>query len=156
MLRRTLASLAAALLLAACTPQTEAEKAAAENLEKSEDFLAENGKREGVTVTESGLQYEVVREGSGPQPTLADRVTVNYEGKLIDGTVFDSSYSRGEPATFPLAGVVPGWREGVRQMKVGSEYNLYLPPDLGYGEQDKGDIPPNSALIFRVELLGIE
>lgn len=123
---------------------------------EDEKFLAENGKREGVMVTDSGLQYEIVREGSGPKPNLAHDVTVHYEGKLVDGTVFDSSYERGQPATFPLGGVVPGWKEGLRLMPVGSEFNFYIPAELGYGERGQGPIPPNSTLIFRVELLGIK
>ena len=121
-----------------------------------EQFLVDNAKREGVIETESGLQYEVVREGGGPKPTLANNVTVHYEGKLVDGTVFDSSYERGEPITFPLGGVVKGWKEGLRLMPVGSEYNLYVPAELGYGDRASGPIPPNSTLIFRVELLNIQ
>jgi FKBP-type peptidyl-prolyl cis-trans isomerase FkpA len=122
----------------------------------NESFLADNAKREGVQTTESGLQYEVLRDGSGPKPHVTDTVTVNYKGTLIDGTVFDSSYDRGQPATFPLMQVVPGWRQGIPLMPVGSKYKLYIPPELGYGSQDKGTIPPNSVLIFEVELLGIE
>lgn len=124
--------------------------------EVSDDaFLTENGEREAVTTTESGLQYEVIREGDGPQPTLADQVTVHYRGTLVDGTQFDSSYDRGEPITFPLGAVVPGWKEGLQLMSVGSHYKLYLPPALGYGAAGKGPIPPNSTLIFDVELLEI-
>lgn len=122
----------------------------------NETFLAENAKREGVQTLESGLQYEVLRDGSGPKPRVTDTVTVHYKGTLIDGTVFDSSYDRGQPATFPLMQVVPGWRQGIPLMPVGSQYKLYIPPDLGYGSQDKGVIPPNSVLIFEVELLAIE
>ena len=124
--------------------------------ETNESFLAANAQREGVQTTESGLQYEVMRDGSGPKPKITDTVTVHYKGTLIDGTVFDSSYDRGQPATFPLMQVVPGWRQGIPLMPVGSKYKLYIPPDLGYGSQDKGTIPPNSVLIFEVELLGIE
>jgi FKBP-type peptidyl-prolyl cis-trans isomerase FkpA len=124
--------------------------------ETNESFLAANAKREGVQTTESGLQYEVLRDGSGPKPRITDTVTVHYKGTLIDGTVFDSSYDRGQPATFALMQVVPGWRQGIPLMPVGSKYKLVIPPDLGYGSQDKGTIPPNSVLIFEVELLGIE
>ena len=124
--------------------------------ETNESFLAANAKREGVKTTESGLQYEVLRDGSGPKPRVTDTVTVHYKGTLIDGTVFDSSYDRGQPATFALMQVVPGWRQGIPLMPVGSKYKLVIPPDLGYGAQDKGTIPPNSVLIFEVELLGIE
>lgn len=130
---------------------------AEENLISSERFLDENGVREGVSTTESGLQYEVIAEGEGPKPTAEDTVTVHYNGALIDGTVFDSSYQRGTPATFPLNGVIPGWTEGVQLMSVGSSYRFFIHPDLGYGENGAGDmIGPNEALIFDVELLGIE
>ena len=122
----------------------------------NENFLAQNAKREGVQTLDSGLQYEMLRDGSGPKPSVMDTVTVNYKGTLVDGTVFDSSYDRGQPATFPLMAVVPGWKQGIPLMSVGSKYKLYIPPDLGYGSQDKGVIPPNSVLIFEVELLAIE
>jgi FKBP-type peptidyl-prolyl cis-trans isomerase FkpA len=125
-------------------------------VQSNESFLSDNAKREGVQTTPSGLQYEVLRDGSGPKPRITDTVTVHYKGTLIDGTVFDSSYDRNQPATFPLMQVVPGWRQGIPPMPVGSKYKLYIPPDLGYGSQDKGTIPPNSVLIFEVELLGIE
>jgi len=124
--------------------------------ESGDDFLAENAKREGVQTTPSGLQYEVLRDGSGPKPSVMDTVTVHYRGTLTDGSVFDSSYDRGEPATFPLMQVVPGWRQGIPLMPVGSQYKLYIPPDLGYGPAAKPGIPANSVLIFEVELLGIE
>jgi FKBP-type peptidyl-prolyl cis-trans isomerase FkpA len=120
-----------------------------------EKFLSDNAKREGVQTTLSGLQYEVLEEGSGPKPTVMDTVTVHYKGTLVDGKVFDSSYERG-PATFPLMRVVPGWREGIPLMSVGSKYRLTIPPELGYGSRDMGAIPPNSVLIFEVELLGIQ
>ena len=120
------------------------------------DFLAENSKKTGVNVTGSGLQYEVITEGSGPKPTAADSVRVHYEGALTDGTVFDSSYSRGEPAEFPLAAVIPGWTEGLQLMNTGSTYRLFIPSDLGYGSQGAGgQIPPYATLVFEVELLGI-
>jgi FKBP-type peptidyl-prolyl cis-trans isomerase len=125
-------------------------------LKAAADFLAENKKREGVKSTESGLQYEVLREGAGERPTAADTVKVHYRGTLLDGTEFDSSYGRGEPISFPLNGVIPGWTEGLQLMKTGAKYKLYLPPDLAYGERGAGSqIGPNSALIFEVELLEI-
>ena len=132
------------------------QKAAAENNAKDgEKFLAENKKKEGVKTTPSGLQYKVIKEGTGPQPKATDIVTANYRGTLIDGTEFDSSYKRGEPATFPLNGVIKGWTEGVQLMKVGSKYQLFIPSNLAYGDRAVGpDITPNSTLIFEVELLG--
>ena len=121
-----------------------------------ERFLAENGKRSGVVTTASGLQYEVINEGSGPRPTAADTVRCHYEGTLIDGTVFDSSYRRNQPAEFGLRQVIAGWTEGVQLMKVGAKYKFYIPYNLGYGEHGAGNsIPPYAALIFTVELLAI-
>ena len=125
--------------------------------EPGEKFLEENAKRPEVKTTESGLQYEVLTEGKGAKPTATDKVKVNYKGMLIDGTVFDSSYDRGEPISFQLNQVIPGWTEGLQLMPVGSKYKLYIPYKLGYGERGAGNtIPPYSALIFEVELLGIE
>jgi FKBP-type peptidyl-prolyl cis-trans isomerase len=119
-------------------------------------FLEENGKKEGVTVTESGLQYEVISEGGGQRPRQDDTVRVHYEGSLIDGTVFDSSYSRGEPEEFPLDQVIPGWSEGLQLMTVGATYRFYITSALAYGEGGAGDvIPPYATLIFEVELLAI-
>jgi FKBP-type peptidyl-prolyl cis-trans isomerase len=133
-----------------------AEKRDLANRQAEIDFLAENSKKPGVNVTGSGLQYEVITEGNGPKPTAADSVRVHYEGALTDGTVFDSSYSRGEPAEFPLAAVIPGWTEGLQLMNTGSTYRLFIPSDLGYGPQGAGgQIPPYSTLVFEVELLGI-
>ncbi|MDR2478738.1 MAG: FKBP-type peptidyl-prolyl cis-trans isomerase [Treponema sp.] len=120
------------------------------------DYLAENSKKPGISITASGLQYEVITEGSGPKPSAADTVRVQYEGTLTNGTVFDSSYSRGEPAEFPLGGVIPGWTEGLQLMNTGSKYRFYIPSDIGYGAQGAGQmIPPYATLIFEVELLSI-
>ena len=122
-----------------------------------EAFLAENAKREGVKVTESGLQYEVLEATIGQKPKATDKVRVHYEGTLIDGTIFDSSYKRGESITFGLNQVIKGWTEGLQLMSIGSKYKLYLPYQLAYGERGAGaNIPPYAALIFIVELLGIE
>lgn len=121
-----------------------------------ERFLAENAKRDGVFCTRSGLQYEVLAEGNGPRPTADDTVRCHYEGSLPDGTVFDSSYRRGQPAEFGLRQVIAGWTEGVQMMRVGSKYKFYIPYQLGYGERGAGaSIPPYSALVFVVELLAI-
>ncbi|MDE6299816.1 MAG: FKBP-type peptidyl-prolyl cis-trans isomerase [Muribaculaceae bacterium] len=121
-----------------------------------EKFLEENKKNENVKVTPSGLQYVVEKEGEGAQPSAEDEVTVHYTGKLIDGTVFDSSVSRGEPATFPLNRVIPGWTEGVQLMKEGGKYTFYIPSDLAYGPQGVPNaIPPHSTLIFEVELIKV-
>lgn len=120
-------------------------------------FLEENGKKENVITTASGLQYEVEKEGTGAQPTAEDEVTVHYTGKLLDGTVFDSSVSRGEPATFPLNRVIPGWTEGVQLMKEGGKYRFYIPSDLAYGPNGiQGAIPPHATLIFDVELIKVK
>ncbi len=138
--------------------EVESQKAEVEsldNLEEGAAFLEENGKREGVMTTESGLQYEVVTEGTGARPIETSNVTVHYEGTLIDGTVFDSSYESGEPISFPLNGVIPGWTEGLQLMTVGSTYKLYIPSGLGYGPRSSGPIPGNSVLTFKVELLEI-
>jgi len=122
-----------------------------------EKFLAENKKKEGVKTTASGLQYKVIKEGSGAQPKETDTVVANYRGTLIDGTEFDNSYKRGQPATFPLSGVIKGWTEALQLMKVGSKYQLFIPANLAYGERAMGsDIGPNSTLIFEVELVGIQ
>ena len=120
------------------------------------DFLVENAKKPGIVTTPSGLQYQVLTQGNGVVPQKTDKVKVNYEGKLIDGTVFDSSYQRGEPAVFGLNQVIKGWTEGLALMPVGSKWRLFIPQELGYGERQAGKIPPYSTLIFDVELLGIE
>ena len=123
---------------------------------EGEKFLAENKIKEGVKVTPSGLQYVVVKEGEGAMPTAEDEVTVHYTGKLLDGTVFDSSVNRGEPATFPLNRVIPGWTEGVQLMKEGAKYTFFIPSDLAYGAQGVPNaIPPHSTLIFDVELIKV-
>ena len=120
-------------------------------------FLEENKKKKGITTTESGLQYEVIVQGTGPKPALTDTVKTHYHGTLIDGKVFDSSVERGEPIDFPLSGVIRGWQEGLQLMNVGSKYRLYVPSDLAYGSQQMGPtIGPNTTLIFEVELLGIK
>ncbi|QQO10956.1 FKBP-type peptidyl-prolyl cis-trans isomerase [Breznakiella homolactica] len=132
-------------------------KQAEENLAAEQEFLAENGKKAGVMTTASGLQYEIVSQGTGPRPGATDVVLVNYEGTLLDGTVFDSSYARGAPAEFPLNQVIPGWAEGILLMNVGGTARLYIPAALAYGEQGAGNIiPPNTMLIFDVELLSIQ
>lgn len=125
-------------------------------IEVGQQYLAENGKKEGVTTTESGLQYEVLVAGEGASPKAEDTVKVHYRGTLIDGTEFDSSYQRNEPATFPLNRVISGWTEGVQLMKVGSKFKFTIPSNLAYGERDTGTIPANSTLLFEVELLDIE
>jgi FKBP-type peptidyl-prolyl cis-trans isomerase FklB len=126
------------------------------NLKAGEKFLEENGKKPGVVELASGLQYEVMTEGTGPKPSAKNKVTCHYHGTLIDGTVFDSSVQRGQPATFPLNMVIKGWTEGLQLMTQGSKWRFFIPPHLGYGDrQVSAQIGPNSTLIFEVELLGI-
>jgi FKBP-type peptidyl-prolyl cis-trans isomerase FklB len=126
------------------------------NLRAGEEFLVNNKTREGVHTTASGLQYEVLTEGNGPKPKATDKVKCHYHGTLIDGTIFDSSVQRGQPATFPLNMVIKGWTEALQLMPVGSKYRLFLHPTLAYGERQTGAvIGPNSTLIFDVELLDI-
>jgi FKBP-type peptidyl-prolyl cis-trans isomerase len=136
--------------------QASAANEALQTLEEGLAFLEENGKREEVKTLDSGLQYEVLEAAEGPTPVATDTVTTHYEGRLIDGTVFDSSYERGEPASFPLNRVIPGWTEGLQLMSPGAKYRLYVPSELAYGERAAGTIPPNSTLIFDVELLEVE
>jgi FKBP-type peptidyl-prolyl cis-trans isomerase FkpA len=137
--------------------QAEAAQAGARNQVEGQAFLAKNKAVTGVHVTPSGLQYMVLRQGSGQQPMPTDRVRVNYRGTLLDGTEFDSSYARGEPAEFGLDGVIPGWTEGVGMMPVGSKYRFWIPANLGYGAKGTpgGPIPPNATLVFDVELLAV-
>ncbi len=129
---------------------------AVKNLEEGKRFLAENQKKERITALPSGLQYRVLTEGSGKTPQSTDTVTVNYKGTLIDGTEFDSSYKRGQPATFRVDGVIPGWTQALQLMKEGSKWLLFIPAELAYGERGAGPIPPNSTLIFEVELIAVQ
>ena len=151
---RSLMILAAALSLAACQPKPAA-KAGPDVSVASAQFMAKNAKEPGVVTLPDGLQYRIVHSGpaTGGKPHLNDEVKVNYEGKLIDGTVFDSSYERGQPASMPLKGLVKAWQEALVQMRPGDEWILYVPPELGYGAEGQGPIPPNAALIFRIELI---
>jgi FKBP-type peptidyl-prolyl cis-trans isomerase FklB len=128
-----------------------------ESAKAGKTFLAENGKREGVVTTDSGLQYEVLTKADGAQPKATDVVTVHYEGKLTDGSVFDSSIQRGSPIDLPVNGVIPGWVEGLQLMHVGEKYKLYIPSELAYGEQSPTPaIPANAVLVFELELLSIK
>ncbi len=133
------------------------EKKFAEKKAEGEKFLVENAKREGVVVLESGLQYEIMTEGEGEKPTIDDKVTTHYHGTLINGSVFDSSVQRGQPASFPVAGVIKGWTEALQLMAVGSKWKLFIPSDLAYGAQGAGQaIAPHSTLVFEVELISID
>ena len=136
--------------------QESARKIPEKNLKDGEAFLAKNKGEKGVKTTASGLQYKVITAGKGKQPRAEDTVTVNYRGTLIDGTEFDSSHKRGQPATFPVKGVIPGWTEALQLMKEGSKWMLYIPSNLAYAERGAGPmIGPNSALVFEVELVSI-
>jgi len=127
------------------------------NLERANDFLKTNKDKEGVQTTKSGLQYQAIKSGSGKTPALTSTVKVHYEGKLLDGKVFDSSIARGEPIEFPVNGVIPGWTEALQRMKVGDKWKLFIPPGLAYGERGAGsDIGPNELLVFEVELLDVK
>lgn len=134
----------------------ERKQDAEKNKSEGETFLKENQSKPGVKTTASGLQYEVIKEGTGPKPKPTERVTVNYTGTKIDGTEFDSSAKRNKPATFPVSGVIKGWSEGLQLMPVGSKYKFFIPADLAYGERGPGKIGPDATLIFDVELLSIE
>jgi FKBP-type peptidyl-prolyl cis-trans isomerase FklB len=137
--------------------QAAAQQAGDTNKQAGQQFLAANKTKEGVVTLPSGLQYKVLKEGSGPKPTASDTVVTNYRGTLIDGTEFDSSYKRGEPATFPVGQVIKGWTEALQLMPVGSKWQLFIPSDLAYGEIGPGgEIGPNSTLIFDIELLSIQ
>lgn len=130
---------------------------AEKNQREGEAFLTENKKKEGVKILSSGLQYKVIKDGTGNTPKLTDNVTTNYRGTLIDGTEFDSSYKRGQPTKFPVKGVIPGWTEALQLMKAGSKWQLFIPSNLAYGERGAGNmIGPNATLIFEVELLSID
>lgn len=135
--------------------QAEAQKAAEVNLQAGKEFLEENAKREGVITLPSGLQYEVLATGEGRKPKATDKVQCHYHGTLIDGMVFDSSVQRGTPAVFGVNQVIPGWVEALQLMNEGSRWKLYIPSNLGYGEQGAGPIPPHSTLIFEVELIKV-
>jgi FKBP-type peptidyl-prolyl cis-trans isomerase len=136
--------------------EVQREAAAAENKQAGEEFLAANAEKEGVVTLPSGLQYKQIEAGKGEQPGAADTVTVHYRGTLINGTVFDSSYDRGEPVSFPLQNVIAGWTEGLQHMREGSKYELYIPPELAYGPGGSGPaVGPNETLIFEVELLEV-
>ncbi|MGL5048456.1 MAG: FKBP-type peptidyl-prolyl cis-trans isomerase [Shewanella sp.] len=136
--------------------EEQATAMSAKNIEEAKKFLTENKAKPGVVTTESGLQYEVLTPGTGEKPAAEDTVEVDYVGTLLDGTEFDSSYKRGEAAKFPLNRVIPGWTEGVQLMPVGAKYKFVIPAELAYGERDTGTIPPNSTLIFEVELKSVE
>ena len=136
--------------------QKKEKEQAEENIAKGKAYLEENGKREGVITTKSGLQYEVLTEGTGKSPKATDKVRCHYEGRLTDGSVFDSSYQRGEPADFGLNQVIAGWTEGVQLMKEGAKYRFHIPYLLGYGERGAGaSIPPYATLVFDVELIKV-
>ena len=151
----TMTNVEAQQIVATYMQEKEAEKGKAAR-EAGEKFLAENAKKEGVTVTASGLQYIVLTEGSGRKLSATDNVKCHYEGRLTDGTVFDSSYRRGEPAVFPLNGVIAGWTEGVQLMGEGAKFRFFIPYNLAYGERGAGgSIPPYAALVFDVELIEV-
>jgi FKBP-type peptidyl-prolyl cis-trans isomerase FklB len=153
-IRATLTSLQQRVMAAR---QKELREKAEKNLKESKAFLVENKKKKGIKTLPSGLQYKVLTEGSGKMPKAEDTVTVNYKGTLIDGTEFDSSYKRGQPATFQVNGVIKGWTEALQLMKVGAKWQLFIPPELAYGERGAGStIAPNSTLIFEVELLTVK
>ena len=152
---------ALAFILTACgqaMDKTNAQTISEQNLQKGQAFLSETAKVPGVSVLPSGVMYKIISRSPNPgaQPTVADNVTINYEGKLLNGHVFDSSYARNQPADFPLSCLVPAWQEVIPLLHVGDEVTLYTPPSQGYGERDMGEIPPNSTLIFRIQLLGIQ
>ena len=136
--------------------QTQAKIDGAKNLKLGQEFLSKQAKESAVKKTASGLLYKVLKKGTGAKPSSTDTVEVNYKGTLIDGTEFDSSYTRGKPVSFPLNRVIPGWTEGLQLMPVGSKYKFTIPSELAYGERDLGKIPANSTLVFEVDLLEIQ
>ena len=136
--------------------QLQLRERAAKNLEEGKGFLAENAKKDGVKTLPGGLQYRVITQGAGTSPKAGDTVTVNYRGTFIDGSEFDSSYKRGEPATFQVDGVIKGWTEALQSMKEGGKWRIFVPSELAYGERGLGRIPPNSTLIFEVELISVQ
>ncbi|OGP33117.1 MAG: hypothetical protein A2X88_09450 [Deltaproteobacteria bacterium GWC2_65_14] len=152
--RQTLADLQKELME---KQQEQVRRIMEKNRKEGEEFLAANKKKKGVVTLPSGLQYKVLKAGSGSSPKLTDTVETNYRGTLIDGTEFDSSYQRGETATFPVSGIIEGWKEALQKMKVGDKWQLFVPAELAYGERGAGrEIGPNQALIFEIELLGIK
>jgi FKBP-type peptidyl-prolyl cis-trans isomerase len=162
-MKRLFVAAGLSLLLAACGHGGSSAQAAQKTAQAGEtpaadaSFLAQNAKAPGVVVLPSGLQYKIIHSGptTAPRPGPADEVKVNYEGKLVNGTIFDSSFQRGEPADLPLQGLIPGWIEALQLMHPGDEWMLYVPPSLGYGAQSPDPIPPNSVLVFRIQLLGV-
>ena len=152
-MRKTLVDLKRKIMAA---QQDLRKKEGKKNLAEGKTFLEENAKKEGVTTLPSGLQYKVIAKGNGASPKKTDSVTVHYKGTLVDGTEFDSSYQRGKPATFKVDGVIAGWTEALQLMKPGAKWRLFIPPDLAYGDRASGRIPPNSALIFEVELISVQ
>jgi len=152
-MRQTVSELQKRLIAAR---EKEIKEMSAKNLAAGKAFLEENKKKEGVKTLPSGLQYKVLAEGSGKTPKAADNVTVNYKGTLINGVEFDNSYKRGQPAIFKPNGVIKGWTEALQLMKEGSKWQLFIPPELGYGERGAGPVPPNSTLIFEVELISVK
>jgi len=155
-MKRLLFAVGLSLCVAACAPAGSKAQPAPESAANT-GFLADNAKAPGVITLPSGLQYKIVHSGpaTGLHPNPSDEVKVNYEGKLVNGTVFDSSFKRGEPADLPLQGLIPGWVEALQLMRPGDEWMLYVPPNLGYGADSPDPIPPNSVLIFRIQLLGV-
>jgi FKBP-type peptidyl-prolyl cis-trans isomerase len=152
---RSLTTLAAGLLVALSLSACGQSKEAIANMDAAKTFMTNNAKAEGVKILPSGVQYKIVTSGpaEGTSPKKSDEVKVHYEGKLLSGEIFDSSFQRGAPATFPLGGLIPAWVEALQQMKPGDEWLLYVPPEQGYGAQGAGPIPPNSVLIFRIQLI---
>ena len=152
---RFLTTLAAGLLVALSLSACGQSKEAIANMDAAKTFMTNNAKAEGVKTLPSGVQYKIVTSGpaDGTSPKKSDEVKVHYEGKLLSGEIFDSSFQRGAPATFPLGGLIPAWVEALQQMKPGDEWLLYVPPEQGYGAQGAGPIPPNSVLIFRIQLI---